>query len=400
MSLTVFKQRLRDATYGKNDQKWFPKWLARYAAGKTLTNGMLPVSEELVIQFSRSLLKSGTPAWQRLQGVRAVEAYRNLVLQESEPNLHHVKLKLSRLSAKPANEQDSGLAFGSPGISDERKLIGVIDSSEPAVIQTMRKELRLRHKALETERAYVGWIVRFIKHCGSDDLQKFGENDIKIFLTDLAVDRNVTAGTQNQAKCALLFLYQQVFSRELAFLDVTRADKPERLPVVLSRQEIACLFPEFTDLRRLMFKVIYGAGLRHRECRRLRVKDMCFDEGHIVVRNGKGDKDRITVLPDLCRPDLIEQVERVRRMHSRDLEDGFGRVYLPHALERKYPNANREFGWQWLFPSHRMSRDPRSGENRRHHIGEDYFADFFKAAIGRSGIVKNAVPHSLRSALA
>ena len=392
MSLAAFRSKLHLAHYGEKDQVWFPKWLARYATGKPLTAGLLPVTESLVIEFSRSLMKSGTPAWQRLQGVRAVEAYRDLVLNVSEPNLTEMKQILGRLAAA---EKDSGAAAGSPEIADQQRLIGVIDPSEPQILQSMRKELRLRYLALETERAYIGWIVRFIRHCGSAELQTFGEAQIKSFLTELAVEGNVTAGTQDQAKCALLFLYQQVLSRELAFLDVTRANKAERLPVVLSREEIARILPEFTGLRRLMILVMYGARLRHKECRTLRVKDVCFDEGHIVVRNGKGDKDRITVLPQCCRQQLIEQIERIRRLHKRDLESGFGKVYLPHAMERKYPNESREFGWQWVFPSQRLSVDPRSGELRRHHVGEDYFADFFKVVIDRVGLTKNAVPHSL-----
>ncbi|MCB9925434.1 MAG: integron integrase [Planctomycetaceae bacterium] len=264
----------------------------------------------------------------------------------------------------------------------------------------MRREMRLRHKALRTEKAYIGWLRRFIEHCGSEDVQQFGEAQIKSFLTELAVEGQVTSGTQDQAKCALLFLYQTVLGRELAFLDVTRANAPERLPVVFSRPEIAILLPEFVDLKRLMFLTMYGAGLRHGECRRLRIKDLCFDEGHIVVRNGKGDKDRITVLPERCSEGLREQIERVRRLHQRDLAAGFGTVYLPHALERKYPNENREFGWQWVFSAQNMSKDPRSAAVRRHHVGEKFFADSFKAAIDRVGIVKNAVPHSLRHSFA
>jgi len=191
-----------------------------------------------------------------------------------------------------------------------------------------------------------------------------------------------------------------VMGRELEFLDVTRATKSERLPVVLSRQEIAKLLPEFDGLRQLMFLIMYGAGLRHRESRRLRVKDVCFDEGHITVRNGKGDQDRITVLPDRCRGALVEQIERVRRQHREDLEAGFGAVYLPYALERKYPNEKREFGWQWVLPSRKMSKDPRTGERRRHHVSQDFFGDFFKQAVDRVGIAKNAVPHSLRHSFA
>ena len=397
MSVARFERLLHGASYGKNDRKWFPRWLKRYSAGKKLQDRVLPVTMELVVEFMQQLVNSGTPAWQQLQGVRAVEAYRDLVLECASPCLKEVKQELAR---RAAENRQSGLAAGSPGIQDERKLVGVLDPSEPDLLQAMRRECRLQHKALRTERAYVGWIRRFMGHCGSENLGQFGEPHIRAFLTALAVERDVTAGTQEQAKCALLFLYQQVLGRQLSFLDVTRAAGSERLPVVLSREEIGRLMPEFSDLRRLMFKVMYGSGVRHLECRRLRLKDICFDEGHIVVRNGKGDKDRITVLPERCREDLLLQVERVRRTHRLDLEYGFGSVYLPHALERKYPNENRKLGWQWLFPALRLSKDPVTRKLRRHHVGEDYFADVFKVAVTRCGIVKNAVPHSLRHSFA
>ncbi len=205
---------------------------------------------------------------------------------------------------------------------------------------------------------------------------------------------------QNQALSALLFVYEKVLGRELEFLDVTKANKPEHLPVVLSRQEIARLLPEFQGRKRLMFLVMYGAGLRHKECRRLRVKDVCFDQNHIVVRDGKGEKDRITVLPTRSIDGLRAQISAIRRLHDQDLDEGFGRVSLPYALERKYPNANREFGWQWVLPSRQLSRDPVSGSIRRHHIGDSAFGDFFKKAVRRVGIEKLAVLHSLRHSFA
>ena len=397
MSVESFCRVLHEAKLGKNDQEWFPRWIRRYASSVEVVGGKLPVSQEEVIQFLRSLLQSRTPAWQRLQAVRAIEAYRDLVLQTRVPPLDEIRQTLSRLADQ---ERAVGPGSSRPGVADERHLIGRIDPNEPGVVQKMRRELRVRHKSLETERAYVGWVQRFIQHCGSPDLASFGEGEIKAFLTHLAVERDVTAGTQKQAKCALLFLYQMVLGRELGFLDVGRPDKPSRLPVVLSRPEISVLLPEFRGLRLLMFLVMYGAGLRHRECRRLRVKDVCFDEGHIVVRSGKGDQDRITVLPQRCRDALREQIEAVRRLHQRDLDDGFGAVYLPHALERKYPNENREFGWQWVFPARQLAKDPRSGKFRRHHVSESFFADFFKQAADRAGIIKNAVPHSLRHSFA
>lgn len=399
MSSQRFKFLLGETRHSKNDKKWFPLWVKRYGKSNPLRGSVYSVSERSVIEFSTELRGNGVPAWQRLQAVRAIAVYRDLVLKSDEPSLKFVKDKLSQLAARE-RETDAATGSVAPGSADELHLIGQIDPNEPQIIQKMRRELRVQRKALETERAYIGWVERFIRHCGSEDLDSFAELEIKEFLTTLAVDGRVTAGTQDQAKCGLLFLYEKVLGRELSFLDVPRANKAERLPVVLSRREIGVLMPEFIGLRSVMFSTMYGAGLRHRECRRLRVKDVCFDEGHIVVRTAKGNKDRITVLPDRCRDALAQQLERVRRLHQRDIESGFGKVYLPFALERKYPNECREFGWQWMFPAERMSKDPRSGELRRHHVCEDYFGKFFKAAIDRSGIVKNAVPHSLRHSFA
>lgn len=314
----------------------------------------------------------------------------DLILRTGDPDLSDMVIILNRLAEQ---EKQSG-ADGSPGLRDEAKLIGVIDPKEAPILQQVRREIRVQNKALGTERVYVRWIARFLKYCGVDIsprdeyvalstymtnskskgktegntqgvldprsaellksrasamVAKATESDMRTFLTTLAVEKDVAPNTQGQAKAALLFLFQDVLARELGFLDVVPADKAARLPVVLSRPEIARILPEFEGLRHLMFLVMYGAGLRHRECRRLRVKDVCFDEGHIVVRNGKGDKDRITVLPERCRELLKEQIQRVRRLHAKDLSDGFGRAYLRHALERKYVNENREGGGFSVF---------------------------------------------------
>ena len=235
MSIEQFSARLGAAELSEADRLWFPRWIRRYASSCGVAAGDVAVSERGVIAFLRSLREHGTPAWQRLQAVKAVEAYRALVLRDESPDLRHICLKLGRLAEQ---ERQRGTVDESPGFRDERHLIGQIDPSEPPVIQQVRRELRLRHKALPTERAYVGWLLRFIQHCGSPDLARFGAAEIKAFLTDLAVRGNVTAGTQNQAKCALLFLYGTVLGRELEFLDVARATKSPRLPVVLSRGEI------------------------------------------------------------------------------------------------------------------------------------------------------------------
>ena len=216
----------------------------------------------------------------------------------------------------------------------------------------------------------------------------------------MAVEGNVSSSTQNQAKSALLFLYETVIGKELAFLDAVSAKLPETLPVVLSRDEIAALFPKLHGEHRLMFQIMYGAGLRHKECRRLRVKDVCFDSGTILVRDGKGAKDRVTVLPESTVSGLREQIELSADLHQLDIEEGFPEVYLPFALKRKYPKAASELGWRWVFSSRQRRRDKRSGKFWRHHVSESFFANQFKKALHRVGIVKNAVPHSLRHSFA
>ena len=423
MSVINFQNAIHRSGLAKQDKQWYPAWVKRYAEFSRVGQDVqLSLSRGSVIDFSRQLRDNGVVAWRRLQAVQSLSLYRDLILQEQQPELTDVIQKLTSVAGQEE-------AFGSEALPDQRRqisLIGQIDGSDPVIIQQTRRELRVQGKALETERAYIGWIERFLRYCNIADtepaaigehaseaeraahqwqhvrrsLESVGEPQIRSFLTTLAADMNVAVSTQSQAKSALLFLFGKVIGRELGVIDAVNSGKAERLPVVLSRDEIAAVLPEFQGLRRLMFMLMYGAGLRHVECRRLRVKDVCFDDGHILVRSGKGEKDRITVLPDGCRSSLVEQVELVRRQHDRDLRDGLGSVYLPYALERKYSNAEREFCWQWLLPATRLSKDPRSGQHRRHHLAEDYFAKFFKKAVKRAGISKNAVPHSLRHSFA
>ena len=396
MNLTRFKLALVEASYRSNDILWMPKYWTRFLEFHGMNPDSPVFDREHVVQFSRSLKDVGVPAWQRHHAVNSSQAYVRLVLKTGEPDLSDMLLALRRVADREGNlELNDG-----PDLRDEAAIVGVIDPNETPVIQRLRREVRLRGMALRTERAYVGWVRRFLNECGSDDAALFGALEVRNFLTGLAVDGNVAPSTQNQAKSALLFLYERILGRDFGFLDAAAADKEARLPVVLSRSEIGQLLPLFVGLKRLMFLVMYGAGLRHLECRRLRVKDVCFDEGHIVVRDGKGAKDRITVLPDRCRSELQDQIQCLRTLHEEDLEQGNGRVYLPHALERKYPNASADFAWQWLFPARQTSVDPVSGVRRRHHVGEDYFAKEFQRQLKRSKIAKNAVPHSLRHSFA
>ncbi len=397
MTLAKFEQVVLGNKVSENDEVWFPRWVRRYAM--SFRNGLidnLPVNRNSVVKFSKSLLKNGAPAWQRLQGVRALECYRNLVLERSEPDLSDVILTLTRL----ARLERDGDIYAPPTEEELKQLHGNINRGEPPLIQTMRGELRVLHYSMATERAYVRWVKRFSGHVGSMALEQFDEHDIGDFLTTLAVDGNVSPSTQNQAQSALLFLYQCVIGQKLGFLNAVRAKKSDSIPVWFSTSEIERLLEHFVGVHRLMFLLIYGAGLRHKECRRLRIKDICFDEGHIIVRDGKGAKDRITFLPTEAIPELKRQISIAKRYHEIDVEQGFAQVYMPHALAKKYPNACRELAWKWVFPSRQRSRDKRSGNVWRHHVGEEQFATAFKRALRMSGINKNGVPHSLRHSFA
>ncbi len=391
MSVADFGAQLKQAKLRKVDQTWFPRWLKRYAGTVREKDGYLPVSKSEVVGFLQILRDRGVPAWQRLQAARAIDWYCRVVLQRAEPAMIEIKQTLDRIATR---EKVTG------GLPDAPGVVGFIDPNEPQFLQSLRREMRLRRMALQTERSYVGWVRRFSDEHGGVDPRSLGAAEIRGFLTTLAVDGRVAHSTQGQAKSALLFLYQRVYGQELEYLDTGRSARPARLPVVLSQEEIRRLVVEFTGLKRLMFELMYGAGLRHRECCRLRVKDVDFDQRQILIRNGKGDKDRITLIPDIAFDGLMEQVECARRIHNRDLAEGFGTVYLPFALDRKYPNASREFGWQWVLPARQRSTDPHSGERRRHHVSDEFFAREFKRAVQRAGIVKNAVPHSLRHSFA
>lgn len=398
MSVLVFEEKVVACEgVGENDRVWFPKWVRRYALSQRGGGGSnLPVNRGEVISFSKSLLKNGAPAWQRWQAVRAVECYRDLVLERSEPDLSDVVLTLARLG-----RQERNVDLDTPPTDEElAKLRGNINRGEPVLIQRMRCEMRVMHYAMATERAYVRWVKRFSGHVGSQDLEQFDELDIGSFLTSLAVGGNVAASTQNQAQSGLLFFYQCVLGKKVGVLDSVRVKKRDSVPVWFSRNEIERLLENLVGVHRLMFLLMYGAGLRHKECRRLRIKDICFDEGHIVVRDGKGDKDRITFLPEQAVPEMRRQIEVAKRMHRLDVEQGFEQVYMPHALAKKYPSACQDAAWKWVFPSRQRSRDKRSGTVWRHHIAEEQFAVALKVAQRHAEIDKNGVPHSLRHSFA
>ncbi|HQG04467.1 MAG TPA: integron integrase [Thermoleophilia bacterium] len=265
----------------------------------------------------------------------------------------------------------------------------------------LRTALRARHYSRRTEQAYCLWVRRYIRFHGLRHPREMGEAEINAFLTHLATEREVSASTQNQALSALLFLYRNVLQRPVGDLGgVVRARRPRRLPVVLTRDEVAAVLDHLDGDLRLMASLMYGAGLRLNECLGLRVQDLDFARGEIVVRGGKGDKDRVTVLPQALRPQLRAHLATVKRIHKADLAAGWGAVELPDALARKYPHASTDWRWQWVFPQRRRWRDPRSGHEGRHHLHETVVQRAMKEAVGASGTTKRAGCHTLRHSFA
>ena len=274
-------------------------------------------------------------------------------------------------------------------------------AGKPKLLDQVRDVIRRKHYSIRTEQAYIDWIKRFIIYHGKRHPGEMAEEEVAEFLTHLARHLNVAASTQNQALSALLFLYKEVLKHEIGWLQkVERAKKPPKLPVVLSRAEVKQIFGHLHGVPKLMAGLLYGSGLRLMECVRLRIKDIDFELAQITVRDAKGGKDRITMLPLNMSEPLRRHLLRVKAQHEQDLEDGFGSVHLPFALARKSPKAAREWPWQYAFPSSRLSIDPRNGEKRRHHIAEGLLQSTLKRAVNAAGIVKRANCHSLRHSFA
>lgn len=272
---------------------------------------------------------------------------------------------------------------------------------KPRLLDQVRDQIRLKHYSIRTERVYCEWIKRYVRFHNYRHPLEMGAPEVEAFLSDLAVRRDVSASTQNQALAALLFLYKQVLKQDLPWLgEVVRAKKPARLPVVLSISEVQQILGLLNGEVGLIARLLYGGGLRLMEGVRLRVKDVDFSRNEIVIRDGKGQKDRVTVMPASLVAPLRQHIARVRSLHQLELADGRGDVYLPDALARKYPHAPWEWAWQYVFPASGLSVDPRSGAVRRHHLDEKRVQRAFKRAVKESGLAKLATPHTLRHSFA
>ena len=270
----------------------------------------------------------------------------------------------------------------------------------PKLLDRLRDACRVRHYSIRTEDAYHAWCRRFVLFHNKRHPAEMGGPEVTAFLTDLAVRGRVSASTQNQALCAILFLYKAVLGVELGRLESVRAARPRRLPAVLSRGEVRQVLGAMHGTPRLAATLMYGSGLRLLECLRLRVKDIEFELGQVVVREGKGGKDRRTMLPKSARIPLADHLARVRQLHEADLAAGFGEVHLPHAFGRKAPSAAREWPWQYAFPSARLSADPRTRVVRRHHANEGSINRAVTTAVRAAGLAKRATSHTLRHSFA
>lgn len=274
-------------------------------------------------------------------------------------------------------------------------------AQEPKLLDQIRAAIRVRHYSIRTEKAYVDWCRRYILFHNKRHPGEMGPSEVSEYLTHLAVNRKVAASTQNQALNALVFMYSKVLDLPLGEIGSTvRAKRPETLPVVLSKTEIRSLLAELDGLHWLAACLMYGSGLRLMEAMRLRVKDIDFDRRAIIVRNGKGAKDRVVTLADQLIEPLTAHLQQMKVLHDKDLNEGFGSVYLPNALDRKYPNAPKEWGWQYVFVATKRSTDPRSGDVQRHHYGEQTIQRAVKNAVKRAGIIKPASCHTLRHSFA
>lgn len=353
---------------------FYAHWVSRFFA---FSNRNPDLSSNLKVEKFLNQLKSQkkTADWQIQQAEEALRLY-----------FHHFL--------------DSKTAVLSPDSPQK----GALDVSR--VLSNMRQALRIKHYSYRTERSYLEWAERLIDYTSKvkkKDVRATGldSGDVKDFLSYLALTKKVSSSTQNQAFNALLFLFRDVLKKELGDMSKTvRAKRGQKLPVVLSPEEVQALFKNVKGLNLLILQLLYGAGLRLLELARLRVKDIDFDQNLVFVRGSKGDKDRTTILPQTIKDMLKKHLGEVRKLHDKDLSGGYGEVYLPDALERKYPNAAKEWGWQYVFPSSKLSVDPRSGKIRRHHIAEKTIQNAVKEAVQKAGIVKHASVHTLRHSFA
>jgi integron integrase len=380
-------------------ERWYVKWAERYIAQSTGRKLVSHTPVDVSGYFAALGRDTRVKDWQFAQ---AVDAIRNLfvlagVAWLDEVDWHYWK-ELSRTLTPDHPTLAREVVVQKPTPPGRAST----DTGEDApLVASLVTELRRRHYSIRTERAYRQWVCRFLRFLGGRDPRQAGAAEVTAYLEQLAVKRNVAASTQNQALNALVFFYKEILKQPLANLDTfARAKRPKRLPVVLTRTEVAKVLAAMKGTSRLMAALLYGTGMRLMDCIRLRVQDVDFGYQQIVIRDGKGKKDRVVPLPARLTDPLRAHLQRVRQLHQEDLQRGFGEVFLPFALARKYPKAARDWRWQYVFPSSKLSADPRSGVVRRHHVDESGLQKAVKAAGDAAGLQKRVNCHALRHSFA
>jgi integron integrase len=355
---------------------FYELWVAKFIEfSKTNDPDCLPSNQSGFIESLHH--NSQISDWQIKQAGCAVDIYLN----------HYLK-RDNQPRTRDASSHDS----------DSSKL-----HESDIVVEDLQKLIRLKHYSLSTERSYTEWARRFIAYCTNNNTGEdiFTKSNLVGFLSHLAEQQKVSASTQNQAFNALLFMFKEVLMISLDDIkDVVRAKRGKKLPVVFTKDEITEIFKHLTGRNLIVIQLLYGAGLRLMECARLRIKDVDFNERLIFVRDGKGSNDRTTLLPETTVVPLITHLKTVKQLHDWDLAAGYGEVYLPNSLQSKYPNAAKSWGWQYVFPSDRLSIDPRTGRIRRHHISDNTIQLALRTAVKKANNTKHATPHSLRHSFA
>jgi len=361
--------------------------------------------QDVVSYFEEQGRQGRLKDWQFRQ---VIDAIQNLFKMVGVPWIAEVDWQYWLDSSRSLDSNHSTIAREEPAEETINKLANLENSSlaearrlYPDELKDLLVEIRRRGYSIRTEQAYEAWVARFVTYCKNRKPQDLGTSEIVSFLQHLAVRRGVAESTQNQALNALVFFYEQVLKQPLGDLgEFIRAKRPKRLPVVLARNEVSRLLSKMEGTQWLMASLLYGTGMRLMDCVRLRVQDIDFEYMQIVIRDGKGKKDRIVPLPESLSDALKAHLQRVRALHEEDLQKGFGEVFLPGALSRKYPNAAKGWGWQYVFPSGRLSVDPRSSLTRRHHIHENSLQKAIKKAAKLADINKKVNCHSLRHSFA
>jgi integron integrase len=382
--------------------EWYMKWAQRFAM--SAAGPLRSRTAEQIGLFLKGVAEQ--PNLQEWQAAQASDALK--ILYQDVLNCEWaLTWPPSDTSPPPESEEESetggriSYSANIPRSFRDESPPKEIDILHADILQRLRTEIRFRHYSIRTERAYEQWVRRFIFFHAMTSPKELGPEKVKEYLEYLAEEREISANTQTQALNALVFLYDQVLKEPVGALgDFAKAKRPQKLPVVLTREEVNRLLGQLTGVKALMAGLLYGGGLRLMECIRLRVKDVDFEQRQIVVRDGKGQKDRVTVLPGRYEQQLKEHLEAVRRRHEKDLAKGLGEVYLWPSLARKYPKATKEWGWQYVFPAERFSADPRSRKVRRHHLHETVLQEAVKQAARKAGLHKPVSCHVLRHSFA